>query len=244
MTTRPGRIGILGGTFDPFHLGHLEVARAARATLALDAVRIVTCAVPPHRRKPSASPPHRFAMVALGIVAQPGLLADDIELEDEEPSYTVVTLSRLHAQGFRPEQLFFITGADAFAEIATWREYPRVLKGAHFVVVARPGRPAWSLRDELAELAPRMRVVSEGGEVGSGGSRDTSIFLVDLATPDVSSTEIRRRAAAGASLEGLVPALVAGHILRHQLYRTNPDVPSRTPGTGAAASELHEQEPV
>ena len=242
--TRPGRIGILGGTFDPFHLGHLEVARGARTALGLDHVRIVTCAVPPHRQMPVASAPHRFAMVALGIATEPGLLADDIELGDEDPSYTVVTLSRLHAEGFRPQQLFFIAGADAFAEIATWREYPGLLTGAHFVVVARPGRPAGSLRDELPELAPRMRPVPAPGDPDDAGAAETAIFLLDLATPDVSSTAIRQRAASGAPLEGLVPPLVAGHIARHQLYRTASNAASPAAGTRQAASELHEQEPV
>jgi nicotinate-nucleotide adenylyltransferase len=242
--TRPGRIGILGGTFDPFHLGHLAVARAARAALALDEVRIVPAAVPPHRRPPHASAPHRFAMVALGIVEEAGLVADDIELGDDEPSFTAVTLERLHALGFSPGQLFFITGADAFAEIATWRDYPRLLDGAHFVVVARQGRLASSLPEVLPDLAARMRPAPAGAEGTVTASTHPVIFLVDAATPGVSSTEIRRRASAGESLEGLVPSLVAGHIARHRLYRSASDPSSQAAGTTRAASELHEQESV
>lgn len=242
--TGPGRIGILGGTFDPFHLGHLAVARAARSALSLDEVRIVPAAVPPHRHLPEASAPHRFAMVALGISDEPGLIADDIELTDEEPSYTVATLGRLHARGFAAGQLFFIAGADAFAEIATWHDYPRLLEGAHFVVVAREGRPASSLSRELPALAARMRQVAEPGRRPVTIPGEPSIFLVDEVTPEISSTAIRRRAASGAPLDGLVLPRVAGHIARHRLYRPASDISSPAAGTARAASELHEQESV
>jgi nicotinate-nucleotide adenylyltransferase len=242
--TGPGRIGILGGTFDPFHLGHLAVAHAARAALGLDEVRIVPAAVPPHRRAPHASGPHRFAMVALGIAREAGLIADDIELGDDDPSYTVVTLARLRACGYLPSQLFFITGADAFAEIATWRDYPRVLAGAHFAVVARQAQRASSLETALPELAPRMRHVGAGAAPELQASSELSIFLVDAETPDVSSTGIRRRIASGLSPDGLVPPLVADHIARHGLYRPTSDSSSPAAGPAKAASELHEQESV
>ena len=92
----PGRIGILGGTFDPFHLGHLALARAARTALQLDEVRIVPSNVPPHRAAPGASSYHRFAMAALGIAGEPGLVLDDIEMGLDGPSFTTTTLARLH----------------------------------------------------------------------------------------------------------------------------------------------------
>ncbi len=241
--TRPGRIGVLGGTFDPFHLGHLAVARTARAALALDDVHVIPAAVPPHRHPPLVSSHHRFAMVALGIAGEPHLLVNDIEVADDEPSYTTRTLERLHALGFEPGQLFFIIGADAFAEIATWRAYPRVLDGAHFVVVSRDGRPARSLPSLLPDLAPRMRPAAAAGASPVAVPADPSIFLVDAATPAVSSTTIRRRAAAGDALDGLVPPLVAAHIARHGLYRSDFST-SPAAGTMRAASELHEQESI
>ncbi len=152
--TRTGRIGLLGGTFDPFHHGHLAAALAADAALDLDAVHLIPAHIPPHRTlQPSASPEHRFAMVALGIAETPGLLVDDRELHAEGPSYTSRTLAAYAAQGWQASQMFFITGADAFAEIATWHDYPAILTRAHFVVVSRPGRDAASLRDELPSLA-------------------------------------------------------------------------------------------
>src|SRR4029450_12388870 len=133
---------------------------------------------------------------ALGIANEPGLVVDDIELAASGPSYTASTLARFHALGATALQLFFITGADAFAEIATWREYPRVLDLAHFVVISRPGRAVAALRRELPSLAARMRDVGTG--VGTAALDDTqlSIFLIDAPTPNVSATQVRERAAA------------------------------------------------
>jgi nicotinate-nucleotide adenylyltransferase len=108
-------------------------------------------------------------------------------------------------------QIFFITGADAFAEIDSWRDYPAILDRGHFVVISRPGLPAEALRERLPALASRMTTASR--ELSS-----PAIVLVDAATPDVSSTSIRQRAASGLPLNGLVPSLVADHITRHQLY--------------------------
>jgi len=144
--SRPRRIGLLGGTFDPIHLGHLALATAARTALALDEVRVVPSRVPPHRPQPGASVYHRFAMAALAATSDPQLIVDDIEAQDPDRSYTAVTLQRLHASGLSASQIFFIAGADAFAEIATWRDYPRVLEAAHFIVISRGGRTASSMR--------------------------------------------------------------------------------------------------
>jgi nicotinate-nucleotide adenylyltransferase len=242
--TAPGRIGLVGGTFDPFHFGHLAVAHAARLTLALDEVRIVPASVPPHRTaQPRTSAAHRFAMAALGIANESGLVVDDIELAASGPSYTASTLARFHALGVAASQLFFITGADAFAEIATWREYPRVLDLAHFVVISRPGRAVASLRGELPSLAPRMRDVDTGGGNAAFDDAQLSILLIDAPTPNVSATRVRELAAAQQPLTGLVSPLVADHIARHHLY----DIPSSaSPAAGPveAASPLHEQEPV
>ena len=218
-----GRLGLLGGTLDPIHLGHLETARAARAALALDRVIVLPSRVPPHRTlQPVASRYHRFAMAALAVNGAEGLAADDMELCAPGPSYTVDTLTRCRERfGLERSQLFFITGADAFAEIATWHRYPEVLDLAHFVVVSRPGFATETLRVRLPSLAPRMVTVPDAEGIGSSietSLRSTAIFLVNARTPDVSSTEIRRRIASGEMLTGLVPARVETHILQHRLY--------------------------
>jgi nicotinate-nucleotide adenylyltransferase len=209
------RLGLFGGTFDPIHVGHLDTAVAARDALALDEVRLVPSQVPPHRaQKPHASPYHRFAMVAAAIQAVDRLRASDVELMAGGTSYTSATLGRFAALGWRADELFFITGADAFLEIASWKDYPGLLDCAHFVVVSRPGQDASRLPDALPALAPRM--------IHAGRAADTldrsSIILIDKPTADVSSTEVRRRAAAGDPLAGLVPPEVERHIQRHSLY--------------------------
>ena len=219
----PQRTGILGGTFDPIHLGHVEAADAARRALGLDVVIIVPSLTPPHRvPQPCASVFHRFAMAALAVAGRPGLVTSDLELRIDTPSYTSATLARLHAQGFEPSQLFFITGSDAFAEIATWYDYPHLLDLSHFAVISRRGTSLDSLPRLLPNLAGRMRDARDARPDGM----TPSIFLVDALTPHVSSTEIRRRVAAGEPLDGLVPELVAGHIRTHRLYEPRPAGPS------------------
>jgi nicotinate-nucleotide adenylyltransferase len=218
-----GRVGILGGTFDPIHLGHIDTAIAAREALGLDRVVILPSRVPPHRPvQPQASRYHRFAMAALAVSGLDGLVVSDAELCAAPPSFTADTLARLHATGMVPSQIFFITGADAFAEIETWSRYPDVLSMAHFVVVSRPGHPVAATAARLPTLAARM--VTAGEAVEPGG--ETLIFLLDARTPDVSSTGIRRRIGAGEPFTGLVPAAVESHIRRHELYASLSDTPS------------------
>jgi nicotinate-nucleotide adenylyltransferase len=221
MTSTHRRLGILGGTFDPVHLGHLAVADAASAALHLTEVLVIPSNHPPHRRvEPRASGYHRFAMVALAAADRPQLFASDVELQADSWSYTSVTLRRLHDTAFSALQLFFLTGADAFAEIATWNDYPAILQLSHFVVVSRPGHPASAMPDQLPMLRDRMIMCPAPGGVSSDRPVETpGIWLLDAPTPDVSSTDVRRRARAGESLDGLVPAAVQRYIERHHLYR-------------------------
>lgn len=219
--TRAERIGVLGGTLDPIHMGHVEAALVAREALALDRVLVIPAHVPPHRTTPASSPFHRFAMAALAVNGLEGLAASDMELREPGPSYTADTLLRLHAHGYAASQIFFIAGADAFAEIQTWNRYPAVLDLANFVVVSRPGMPLTMLRQRLPELKPRMRLpigAARGHAETAGDAPGISIFLVDAPTPDVSSTDIRRRVADGLSIAGLVPPAVEVHIHQHALY--------------------------
>jgi nicotinate-nucleotide adenylyltransferase len=216
---RPGnhsRVGILGGTLDPIHLGHVEAARAARDALQLDRVVVLPARVPPHRQgEPVASAFHRFAMAALCAAEHDWMTVSDDELKAPGPSFTAETLERVRASAeLHPVELFFITGADAFAEIETWHRYPEVLDLAHFAVVSRPGLSVSALPDRLPALRSRFRPAS----ARAGGSGGPGVFLVDARTPDVSSTEVRRRLASGLALTGLVCPAVARHIARHDLY--------------------------
>jgi len=218
MTPRPGRTGILGGTFDPVHEGHVAAAEAACDALQLDRVLLIPSHLPPHRpAQPRASAFHRFAMVSLAVGAHRRLVASDAELEVDGPSYTAVTLRRLLERGFAASQLFFIIGTDAFAEIASWYDYPAVLDLAHFVVISRPGQSFAVLYERLPDLVGRMRAVT--GKPGNlEAAPKCSIFLVDAVTPEVSSTLVRERAAGGHALSGLVAPEVERHIRRHRLY--------------------------
>jgi nicotinate-nucleotide adenylyltransferase len=209
MTARL-RIGILGGTFDPIHLGHLEAASAARAALSLDRVMLLPARTPPHRSaEPRASAYHRFAMIALAANSREDIVASDIELRREGPSYTALTLEALHREGFAPAQLYFIMGSDAFAEVGSWYDYPRLLGLANFVVVSRPGSPQPSAEAAQSQIPGPQSPIPNA---------PTSVFVVEAETPDVSSTEIRRRVGSGESIDGLVPSSVAQHIRRHRLY--------------------------
>lgn len=215
MTNGPlRRIGILGGTFDPVHIGHLDIADAAHQQLGLTRVDLVTSNVPPHRPQPLASAYHRFAMVAIAAQERPGWRAADIELRFDAPSYTSRTLMRFHDRGYEPTQLFFIIGADAFAEIASWRDYPAILDAAHFVVVSRPGFPAFEMPERLPRLSARMATRA----LDALNSPNPMVVLIDATTADVSSTAIRGRLALGESIEGLVPPRVHQHIEQHGLY--------------------------
>jgi nicotinate-nucleotide adenylyltransferase len=215
------KIGVLGGTFDPIHLGHMAAGDAAQETLGLDAVLLVPSRIPPHRTDPTrASADDRFAMTELAARERPGWMASRIEIDRDGPSYTYDTLVQLRdsrdeaamSRGRGADttgvewQYFFITGADAFAEIATWSRYPAILDLANFVVVSRPGITLDSLRGRVPAAFSRE------------SSAQTRVILVEAHTPDVSSTEIRRRARAGESLSGLVPASVANYITTHRLY--------------------------
>jgi nicotinate-nucleotide adenylyltransferase len=206
------RAGILGGTFDPIHNGHLGVATAAQAALGLTTVQLVPARVPPHRAWPLVSIYHRFAMVALAAESDPSLIACDLGLESNEPSYTAALLDDFERAGYAVSQMVFIIGADAFADIATWRYYPAILDRCYFAVVSRPGLSVTSLPARLPALAGRFTAPTVDWPT------TPRIFLIDSPTPDVSSTEIRARARTGASLEGLVPPPVARYVRRHGLY--------------------------
>ena len=227
------KLGVVGGTFDPIHNGHIAAAAAAQQALELDAIMLIPSRIPPHRASPAtASAEHRFAMAQLAAADRPGWQASRIELDREGPSYSFDTLVELREKlrgeaamseapgdaisgaGNRVEwQIFFIVGADAFAEIATWSRYPAVLDLAHFVVVSRPGITLDSLREKVPSAFSHRP-----SAIGLQPSAKTRVILVEADTPDISSTEIRRRVRAGESLRGLVPESVAAYINAHRLY--------------------------
>jgi nicotinate-nucleotide adenylyltransferase len=239
MQTSARRIGILGGSFDPIHLGHLDLADVAVNELKLTRLFVITSNVPPHRPQPLASSYHRFAMVSLAVLDRPGWRAADLELRHDAPSFTSRTLDLFRERGYLSSELFFVIGADAFAEIASWRDYPKILDAAHFAVVSRPGFSVKELPRRLPQLAERMA----RPPIDEAAQTDPLIILIDATTADVSSTAIRQRLSAGESIAGLVPPNVQQHIEQHGLYS------SPTPGRRRldapripAAGRLHDED--
>ena len=239
MPTAARRIGILGGTFDPIHWGHLDLGDVAVSELKLSRLFVITSNVPPHRPQPMASSFHRFAMVSMALLDRPDWRAADLELRHDAPSFTSRTLELFHERGYLSSELFFVIGADAFADIASWRDYPKILDAAHFAVISRPGFSVKELPRRLPRLADRLA----RPPIDQIAQIDPLIILIDAPTADVSSTAIRERLTTGQDISGLVPPNVQQHIEQHGLYT------STTPGRRAsdaarmpAAGRLHGQD--
>lgn len=198
------RVGILGGTFDPVHIGHLICAEAAREQFHLETVLFVPASRSPFKlNRDVAADEHRWAMVNLAIAGNPCFSASRIELDRSGPSYTIDTLRALKAA--TAAELFFITGADTIVDLDKWRSAREVLALATFIAFPRSGTGARRLRAAIDRLNSEF-----GGSVAV--ARGPRI--------DLSSTEIRRRVRAGESLRYLVPDPVAEYIVQHGLYRS------------------------
>lgn len=194
------RLGLLGGTFDPFHNGHLGAAVAAIECANLDRVVFIPAAQPPHRPPAIAKAEQRIEMARLGTEGESRFMVSDLELNREGPSYTVDTLK--HIGQHRPEdELFLILGWDAAQLFSTWHKPDEVSDLATIVVVARPGSEA-----------PREE------DLKGAGLDNERVVLCLRPTPDVSASEIRRAVAAGKAITGKVPLAVERYIASHRLY--------------------------
>jgi len=202
------RVGILGGTFDPVHYGHLVIAEQVREALSLDRVLFVPAALPPHKIGLAITPARdRAAMVELAIAGNPTFAMSGVELDREGPSYTADTLVELTADAARrgvARELFFILSTEALAGLATWHDPDRILSLCRLAVVPRPGSPM----PGRLELATRF---------GPNADRIVAVETVPLAH---SASAVRARAAAGRSIRYLVPPAVEAYICEHRLYRS------------------------
>ncbi len=205
------RVGILGGTFDPVHYGHLVIAEQVRQALQLDRVVFVPAPRPPHKLDEQlASAADRAAMVALAIAGNPAFALCEIELEREGPSYTSDTLAELADEAVRQgvaRDLYFILSAEALAGLPKWHEPVRLLESASLAVVSRPG---WPLPD-AAHLAASLP---------GGAAFATRVRCIETVPVANSSSDVRARAAAGLSIRYLVPPAVEAYIRDQRLYRS------------------------
>ncbi len=196
------KTGLMGGTFDPVHYGHLVIAEAARAEFGLDRVVWVPSGDPPHKKEyPVTGKEHRYAMVVLATASNPWFDVSRMELEREGATYTYDTLAAF--RGLCPDdELFFITGADAILEILTWYRHAEVVRLCRFIAVTRPG---YDLARLDAVLPPEYLA---------------RIDTLHVPGVDISSTDLRRRAREGDPVRYLLPENVEAYIGKHGLYRS------------------------
>lgn len=219
MRTAP--IGILGGTFDPIHHGHLRIAQEALEQCELAQVRFIPCGTPPHRPAPLASAKMRWEMVRLALNGSPDFLVDVREVFRTDPCYTVDTLTALRAELGDQQPLCLILGGDAFLQLHTWHDWNRLFALAHIVVLQRAGgQPlgnAMLKADSALQAEYQTRLAPGAGALHE--SPAGAIFVADMPALEISSTDIRRRCADGKSPRYLVPDVVTNYINTNSLYR-------------------------
>ncbi len=213
------KLGLMGGTFDPVHLGHLRAAEEICELMGLDRMIFVPAANPPHKRKgPAASFPHRLAMCRLATADHPGFMVSDVEGHRDGPSYTVETLRHFHDKFGPDTEIFFITGLDAFMDIHKWKDHKELFKLASFVVTTRPGTDSQGLAPLLEDM------ILPGAcwdEVSSSYRRSDvkPVFFRPVSSLDISSTDIRNRVSSGESVRYLVSEKVREYISDNGLYK-------------------------
>lgn len=215
------RIAIYGGTFDPIHNGHWQVAQAVLTAFEMERLVFVPAFVPPHKRGQRISSPfHRMAMLALTTADETRMFVSTIEVEAPERPYTIETLGRLQTE-FAGAQLFFVMGADSFNDVTLWREHERLLTEYDIIVATRPG-----YRDDenvAAHLAPHLQTRCldlRGGQIPPAQAlTEQHIYLTDFVSVDASSTAIRECVEQGRSIDDQVPPLVARYIEKYKLYQ-------------------------
>jgi nicotinate-nucleotide adenylyltransferase len=195
-------IGIMGGTFDPVHYGHLIIAEESRREFGLDKVFFVTAGDPPHKKDYAVSDAgHRRAMTVLAISSNPFFECSDVEMQRSGPSYSVDTIEQFRNMMVNGTEFYFITGADAILEILTWHEPHRLRSMCKFIAATRPGYRLKELRQRLpAEFMDQITFLETPGV-------------------HISSTDLRQRVRVGRSIKYMVPESVESYIYSHNLYR-------------------------
>ena len=220
------RIGLFGGTFDPIHRGHIEVAVAVRRRFGLDEICLVLAAQPPHKRGAAiTAPADRLAMVRLAAAEQPGFTVSDLELQRQGPSYTIDTVAQVKGSCPPGTRVYFLLGSDAFLEFNTWKAYNALLREVPLIVLARGG----AISDVPADMIAAMkRFIDRHFPSGYRWEAETArfvhpdgqpIYFFDGPRLDISATGIRRCISRGDPARSLLPAAVADYIETKGLYR-------------------------
>ncbi len=205
MKDNAGKIGILGGTFNPVHNGHLIVAEAVREQVRLDRVLFIPAGTPPHKSIKEVAPAdHRYAMVKCAIESNACFEASHIEIDRAGYTYSIDTLASLKAIYTEKTEFYFIIGADVVPELVTWKDSDRVLEMCRFIAVLRPGNGKEAFKLHIDELTSR---------------KQAKIITVEAPLIDISSTTIRERVMDGKSIKYLVPECVEKYILDNELYK-------------------------
>ena len=198
------KIGIMGGTFDPIHLGHLTTAENVREGYALDKVLFIPAASPPHKQHQQVTPAmYRYRMTVLATEDNPHFMVSPLEMQRSGPSYSIDTVHELIERFGASTQFYFIAGADAIQELPTWERITELLRLCHFIAVSRPGTVP-----NLGELRARF-----------GSLVEEHIHSLPAPKLEISSTDVRNRVRQGRSIRYIVPAAVAQYIYREGLYR-------------------------
>lgn len=201
---KKAKTGIMGGTFDPIHYGHLFIAECARHKFHLDKIMFIPTGMPVHKRQNNIiDPVHRLTMTRLAVRSNPYFEVSTIETDRSGPTYAIDTLRLLHSEETTPQEYFFITGADAILEILTWKDVDEVFELCQFIAVTRPG---FSF-DEMNKVKQGLTM-----------DQIKRIHIYETAGILVSSTDIRQRAVNGEPIKYLVPEQVEKYISENKLY--------------------------
>lgn len=211
---RPG-VGILGGTFDPIHTGHLRLGWEARTQLNLKEVRLIPCHIPAHRGRPSSSAEHRLAMTELACKDVPGFMTDDWEIRRNGPSYTVETLRYLREATTPDTALVFLMGMDSFCHFCEWDEWQEILNLAHLWVASRPQTSLPDQRSDEFDLLQALNTETPSDLMNQPAGL---IHHYNTTALDISATQLRGDIARGQDPRFLLPDTVWEYICQHQLY--------------------------
>ena len=197
------RIGVIGGTFDPIHYGHLAAAEEARVRMNLERVLFVVAGVPPHKLDEEVTPvEHRLAIVSLAIASNPHFEISRVDVDRPGPSYTVDTISILRKQWGQETEVYFIMGLDSLVELPTWHHPQRLIQLCRLLAVKRPG-----FETDMSELEASVPGIS------------SRVEIIDMPEVDISSSDLQQRVRDGLPIKYQVPEEVERYIMEHGLYR-------------------------